>query len=51
MDMNRFAALENDLNREFGNKKDWHYYLQLFQTWVEHTVLRNVRRLAAEAAS
>ena len=51
MDIDRFAALENDLNREFGNKKDWHHYFQVFQTWVERHVLQGVRKLAAEGAS
>jgi hypothetical protein len=49
MNLDRFAALEDDLNREFGKKKDWHHYFQLFQTWLERHVLASVRRLATEA--
>ena len=51
MELDRFAALENDLNKEFGHKKDWHHYFQVFQTWIERNVFHGVRKLAAEAAS
>lgn len=45
MDNDRFAALEKDLNREFGKSGHWHRFFTDFQAWIERRAAGISQRL------